>query len=390
MFNDNDELKKFFRDFLKDEIDELKQHKYRFFALVVSLLLSLSLIFTEDSGETIEVSNSTKIEESSDTTDKNGIETDKKTSNKKVISVKKDKNNSNGEKVVAVLGANSDELYIGDPFQSDEEKPAKIQQKTPENVVIPQQVPIIPPQLSPIPDQTLDLPPIPSVTPIITEVATEPVKLPEKEFILTGTAINFNQKSAIVQKISTAQGKNVREENLIVSVGDSLEGHKIVDITPSAVIFDDGRKINSNYLAGDGIFINSDENDVEISDIPSDYAEIPVATPTIPELEIPPIPDAVNNYDEDLVENDNFEIKDTKIPDITINLEEDDLVKIDEVQIDEQPLNASAPEKSTEIELDTSSNIDFSADNNFDASPSNSDISFNMQGIYFVSGDRSP
>ena len=390
MFNDNDELKKFFRDFLKDEIDELKQHKYRFFALIVSLLVSLSLIFTEDSGETIEVSNSTKIEESSDTTDKNGIETDKKTSNKKVISVKKDKNNSNGEKVVAVLGANSDELYIGDPFQSDEEKPAKIQQKTPENVVIPQQVPIIPPQLSPIPDQTLDLPPIPSVTPIITEVATEPVKLPEKEFILTGTAINFNQKSAIVQKISTAQGKNVREENLIVSVGDSLEGHKIVDITPSAVIFDDGRKINSNYLAGDGIFINSDENDVEISDIPSDYAEIPVATPTIPELEIPPIPDAVNNYDEDLVENDNFEIKDTKIPDITINLEEDDLVKIDEVQIDEQPLNASAPEKSTEIELDTSSNIDFSADNNFDASPSNSDVSFNMQGIDFVSGDSSP
>ena len=60
MFNDNDELKKFFRDFLKDEIDELKQHKYRFFALVVSLLLSLSLIFTEDSGATIEVSNSTK------------------------------------------------------------------------------------------------------------------------------------------------------------------------------------------------------------------------------------------------------------------------------------------------------------------------------------------
>ena len=390
MFNDNDKLKKFFRDFLKDEIDELKQHKYRFFALVVSLLVSLSLIFTEDSGETIEVSNSTKIEESSDTTDKNGIETDKKTANKKVISVKKDKNNSNGEKVVAVLGANSDELYIGDPFQSDEEKPAKIQQKTPENVVIPQQVPIIPPQLSPIPDQTLDLPPIPSVTPIITEVATEPVKIPEKEFILTGTAINFNQKSAIVQKISTAQGKNVREENLIVSVGDSLEGHKIVDITPSAVIFDDGRKINSNYLAGDGIFINSDENDVEISDIPSDYAEIPVATPTIPELEIPPIPDAVNNYDEDLVENDNFEIKDTKIPDITINLEEDDLVKIDEVQIDEQPLNASAPEKSTEIELDTSSNIDFSADNNFDASPSNSDVSFNMQGIDFVSGDSSP
>ena len=289
-----------------------------------------------------------------------------------------------------MLGANSDELYIGDPFQSDEEKPAKIQQKTPENVVIPQQVPIIPPQLSPIPDQTLDLPPIPSVTPIITEVATEPVKLPEKEFILTGTAINFNQKSAIVQKISTAQGKNVREENLIVSVGDSLEGHKIVDITPSSVIFDDGRKINSNYLAGDGIFINSDENDVEISDIPSDYAEIPVATPTIPELEIPPIPDAVNNYDEDLVENDNFEIKDTKIPDITINLEEDDLVKIDEVQIDEQPLNSTTPEKSTEIELNTSSNIDFSADNNFDASPSNSDISFNMQGIYFVSGDRSP
>ena len=84
MFNDNDELKKFFRDFLKDEIDELKQHKYRFFALIVSLLLSLSLIFTEDSGETIEVSNSTKIEETSDTTEKNGIETDKKTSNKNV------------------------------------------------------------------------------------------------------------------------------------------------------------------------------------------------------------------------------------------------------------------------------------------------------------------
>ena len=385
MFDDEDYLKQKFRDFLKDEIEELQQHKLRFFALFFSFLLSMALIFTEDSGKTIEINNVSRIEETPDVEEEENIKTNKKTSNNEIISVKKGSNESKREKVVAVLGANSDKLYIGDPFQSEEELLPEVQQKSIEKAAIPQQVPIIPPQLPPIPDQIQNLPPIPSAVPQIIEPVLEPIKTVEQEFILTGTAVNFDKKSAVVQKISTVQGQSERVENLILSVGDSLEGHQIVDITPSAVLFDDGHRIKSNYL-GDNAIIYA-ENGAEISDIPEDYEKISINPVSSSDSDIPIIPDALGGYEQELIGKD-----DVNIPDIVIEKDaafEDDknLIKIEEQNLD---LNSSTADKLPKSDTD-STDIEFPVDNDVNTvSVNNNDVPFNVQGDFLVVGNNSP
>lgn len=385
MFDDNDELKRKLRDFINDEIEELQQHKLRFLALFFSLLLSIALIFTEDSAETIEITGTSQIEETSDNSNEENVKNDKKTSNKKVISVKKDSNKSEREKVVAVLGANSDELYIGDPFQSYEETPPKVQPKNSEVSTIPQQIPIIPSQLSPLPDQIQNLPPIPSMIPQVSEPVMDPTNTVEKEFILTGTAINSNKKSAVVQKISTAQGQNKRVENLILNVGDSLEGHQIVDITPSAVLFDDGHRINSNYLGSD-ISIYTDEKDIEIDDVPENYSEIPMNPVIILDSDIPIIPDSVVEYNNFSSDKDGFKIPDIAAENDTVFEDNQSLIQIDEKKLD---LNSDTADKITESGTNIT-NDNFLVEDNLNVSADSDDVPFNLQGDSLVSGNNSP
>ena len=77
MFDGDDDLKQKLRDFLDDEIDEIKQNKIRFFALIFSFIISLSLLFTGDSdGEKIEVNNTAQIEENAEDTEKKDVEND--------------------------------------------------------------------------------------------------------------------------------------------------------------------------------------------------------------------------------------------------------------------------------------------------------------------------
>lgn len=278
MFRDNDELKQKLRDFWQNELEEIRQNKIRVFALIFSAFIAVALMFSEDSGEKIDVVNSEKVEESAEITPKKNIDEDKR-QNKKVISVKKAENKNDGEKIVAVIGANSEELYVGDPFQSEEEKPASVKQEVSKNENIPQQVPIIPPQapkipvqsseLPPIPDMSAELPPIPSATPV---KLAENIN-PAAEFVLTGTAINSDKKAAVVKKISTSQGKNEREENMLLVVGDVLDGRQVVDITEDSIVFDDGNNIHSNYL-NSSILISAEPNDSEIEDVTRNYQEI--------------------------------------------------------------------------------------------------------------------
>lgn len=381
MFNDNEYLKQKFRDFINEEIEELQQHKLRFFALFFSLLISIALIFTEDGEETIEINTTSQIEETTVNSNEEDVKPDKKNSNKKVISVKKDSNKSEREKVVAVLGANSDELYVGDPFQSYEEPLPKIQEKPVEISAIPQQVPIIPP----MPDKTLNLPPIPSVVPQITESVNDPKKTVEQEFILTGTVVNFNKKSAVVQKISTTQGQNKRIEDLILNVGDSLEGHQIVDITPSAVLFDDGHRINSNYLSSD-ISIVTDETDVEIEDIPANYSEIPIIPVSISDSAVPVTPDVVSEYSENLPVEDNLKNLDTVVEE-DISVEDvKNFVQIDDKNLD---LNSGTTDKLTEFDTDVT-NIEVPVSNDNNTTTNNVDAPFNIQADSFASGNNSP
>lgn len=389
MFDDNDYLKQKLRDFLKDEIDEIQQHKVRFFVLFFSLLISIALIFTEDANdETIIVNDASQIEGISNDPEKTDDKNKDKTLNKRVISVKKSSDKSNGATVVAVLGANSDELYVGDPFQSEEEKPAVIQQKDSKSEVIPQQVPIIPPQLPPVPDQIPNLPPIPSVTPQEVASVPESVRLPEENFILTGTVINLDKKSAIVQKISTVQGKNVREENLIVGIGDYLEGHQIVDITAEAVIFDDGHRINSNYLSSH-VSISTSENDIRISEIPvADYAEVSINPVSAPDSDVPVISDSPDDYPENLIGENDF-----KIPDIVV----ENPVSVDDdqnlIQIDDEKLsiNSSPTDKSSTFDTDEQT-IDFPVDVDIDVDTfiNNSDNSLKVLGDSLILGNSSP
>ncbi len=388
MFDDEDYLKQKFRDFLKDEFEELQQHKLRFLALFFSLLLSMALLFMDDGAETVEVSNTSHIEEISDDTAEENAKTDKKTSDKTVISVKKDSTESKREKVVAVLGAtNSDKLYIGDPFQSEEDLPSEVQQNPVEIASIPQQVPIIPPQLPPIPDQIQNLPPIPSVVPQITETAVEPIKTVEQEFILTGTAINFDKKSAVVQKISTAQGQNARVENLILNVGDSLDGHQIVDITPSAVFFDDGHRINSNYLRSD-VSIVTDKTDVEIEDTPTKYTEISINPVSISDSDIPVIPDGVDEYNEELPDENDFKISDVEVEtDVPVENVQN-IIQVNDENLD---LNSSITDKLTDNDKNaTNIEIEIPVDSDIDTSENNIDLPFNVQADSFASGNNSP
>ena len=277
MFNDSDDLRQKLRDFLQNEFEEIMQNKVRFFALIFSFLFAISMIFVEDDGEKIDVGNPEKIEESPEISPKNLPDENKKP-NKKVISVKKVEDTNNGEKIVAVIGANSEELYIGDPFQSIEDKPANVKQENSKIENIPQQVPIIPPQapkisvqnseLPPIPDMSVDLPPIPSATPVkLAENIT-----PAAEFILTGTAINSDKKAAVVKKFSTTSEKKEREENMILVVGDFIDGRRIVDITEGSVILDNGDSIHSNYLDS-SILISTESNNSEIEYVTETYQE---------------------------------------------------------------------------------------------------------------------
>lgn len=277
MFENKNVLKQKLQEFWQNELEEIRQNKIRVFALIFSFFIAVALMFSEDSGEKIDVSHSEKVEESAEITSKKNIDDDKNP-NKKVISVKKAENKNDGEKIVAVIGANSEELYVGDPFQSSEEKPASVKQEVSKNENIPQQIPIIPPQapkisvqsseLPPIPDMSADLPPIPSVTPVkLAENIT-----PATEFVLTGTAINSDKKVAVVKKISASQGKNEREENMLLVVGDVLDGRKIVNITEDSIIFDDGNNIHSNYLDSN-ILISAEPDNSEIEDIPGNYQE---------------------------------------------------------------------------------------------------------------------
>ena len=401
MFDDKEHIKQKLQEFLDDEIDEIKQNKIRFFALIFSFLISLALLFYGDSDESIVVgkADTVQIEENSDVVPEKKAENDKESSNNRVIHVKKDSKSAKGEKVIPVIGANSeDKIYVEDPFQSYEEKPAetppKTQTKIPNQEVIPQQVPIIPPQSVTIPvqNQISDLPPIPNLPPIpdVTPTIQEVAKLPEKELILTGTAINFENKAAIIKKVSTVQGGKQREENLILGVGDSIEGHKIIDITSEDVIFADGYEVTSNYLRGGNSSISIEKEEIETSDIPVEPAEIPINPVNIPEYALPaPIPDAADTYDKNVVtEEVTSEIPEVEPPNV-VSLESEK--NYAEVEDDSFDLNES--KKLTAFETNTT-NIDESLSTtdteNSTVTLTNAEFSVDAQNYAFVASDSSP
>lgn len=183
----SDGLKKF----LQNELDELKQNKIRAIALGVILAFLLILWITDDSscGEEIIL------------TEEPPVTKDLPVTNLPVEKIP--------DGVTIVIGANADELFIGDPFEGVEKPKPPPPPKIPE--VVPQIV-IQPPP-----------PPIPQ----------EPAE-PQEKVILTGTAISGSNKTAMFLR---------GEETLFKTVGEEIGGKIISDITAEFVTFKSGESL---------------------------------------------------------------------------------------------------------------------------------------------------
>lgn len=181
-----DELKKL----LSHELDELKANKISAVALGVCLAVLLIFWATDDTYDGEEIS----LDEPPPLT--------------KDLPVKPLPVTKSPDGVTIVLGANADALFIGDPF-AFEEKP---------------QPPPPPPPLPKIPEPSVVIQPTP-------EPRAEP---PKESITLTGTAISGNNKTAMFLR-----GK----ETLFLTVGEELDGRRIVDITPEFVTFADGERV---------------------------------------------------------------------------------------------------------------------------------------------------
>lgn len=125
------------------------------------------------------------------------------------------------ENVKPILGANASELYVQDPFKAPAVEipappPAAVEPVTPAVEILPE-------------------------IPVAQIPATAEPPEPAEKFLLRGTAINGNSKSALIHKIS-GENKSAAQ-NLIVNLGDSLGSSRVVDITPDFVALDDGSKI---------------------------------------------------------------------------------------------------------------------------------------------------
>lgn len=179
----SDELKKF----LNDEIQELKRNKIRTAAIGVCLIFLIGIWIADyiSSSEEIDLS------DSADSTVKSPPDT--KDMPKKPLPVP-----ITVDGVTPVLGAVADPLIIADPFAGQENfKPS---QKIIEPVTI---------QQSQIPQP------------------------PQEKITLTGVALGVN-KTAMFKRDN---------ETIFLTIGDELNGRKIVDITADFVTFADGSRL---------------------------------------------------------------------------------------------------------------------------------------------------
>lgn len=82
----------------------------------------------------------------------------------------------------------------------------------------------------------MNLPSVPAEEP----VAQEPPE-PAEKFILRGTAIHGDNKTALIQKI--IPDENSIDDTLILKTGDVIGGRRVVDISADSVTFDDGAQL---------------------------------------------------------------------------------------------------------------------------------------------------
>ncbi len=180
-----DELK----NFLSRELDEIKRNKNRTGVLGACLVALMIFSLTDDDSRSDEIN----LNESATPPP---VTKDLPVKPLPVTKI---------DGVTLVLGANADALTVADPFAGAKKN------KPPTKSVATIQPPVI-----------FQPPPIP-----------QPVA-PREKIFLTGTAISGNVKTAMFMR-----GK----ETLFLTIGDELDGRRIVDVTPDFVMFADGARV---------------------------------------------------------------------------------------------------------------------------------------------------
>ena len=218
------------KDFLKEQLDEIRENKLRFGILIFALFAAIIFAVTDsfERGEEINLE-SQKISQADITKNRADLSPAQSESAvnlpAKNVTANENVYASSGN-IKAVIGANADEIYIYDPFKNPTPAP-KVKAEEPPKVEVP------------VKAEAKTLPPVEPV--IIIQPAPEvpvPPKVPEVKFILQGVALGEN-KVAMVQKIS----ENKILEMLFLKIGDELNGKKIADIAEDFLTFDDGNRM---------------------------------------------------------------------------------------------------------------------------------------------------
>ena len=192
------------KDFLKSQLEEIRENKLRFGLLIICLVVAIIYAFADsfDSGEEINLDAPQKVAQ---------VESPAKN-----ISSTSEKVTVTSDKVKAVIGANADDVFIYDPFKNP--APAKVETPVKVDEVDAKVEKTLPPAEPAI------------VPPPVVEVPMPP----EDNFILRGTALADN-KTAMVEKIS-----NGKAEMLFLQIGEKINGKAIIDIAQDFITLDDG------------------------------------------------------------------------------------------------------------------------------------------------------
>lgn len=201
-------MKELLKKFLERERDEIIQHKQRFIAIIVAFVASIICIFAFNTDEetTTQSTDPKKVVETAD--------------NKPV---QKSKNKSAERKSILGLDKIVAENEIVNPFKVDIEKPPEVKNSEIKTDV-----------------KTINQPTL-SIKNVLPK--------DEEKIILTlnGTAISGDKKMAIIQRniVNKHNSKDEKKqiESLLLNVGDSVDGRKIIDIGKNFVAFDDGQKL---------------------------------------------------------------------------------------------------------------------------------------------------
>ena len=190
------ELKTWLAEWFRRDFDELKKDKVRVIATVVFLVILVAFKLTDDGPDVEEID----LDSPPLTKDLPVQKLPAKVPAQKPESL-------DGVKIV--LGANSEPLYVGDPFAAPPKpKPAPKVEPPPKI------------ELPPIPSPQIQLPPQPSA--------------PKEKIVLTGTAISATNKTAMFLRDKKTE---------FLTVGEEIGGRIISDITPEFVTFKDGTRL---------------------------------------------------------------------------------------------------------------------------------------------------